>query len=103
MSYIYTFIRRDISDEQKIVQIGHACHEAGKRAAHDKRIPSLILLEAKDEEDIMDIGMKLDGRGIGFYTFHEPDNFIGYSAICTEPIEDGPDRDFFKRWDLFRF
>jgi len=30
MSYIYTFIRKDLSPEQRIVQIGHACYEAGK-------------------------------------------------------------------------
>jgi hypothetical protein len=31
MSYIYTFIREDISHAQRIVQIGHACYEAGKK------------------------------------------------------------------------
>jgi hypothetical protein len=30
-SYIYTFVRKDLSPEQRIVQIGHACYEAGKQ------------------------------------------------------------------------
>lgn len=46
MSYIYTFIRRDISPEQRIVQIGHACYEAGKKFQDEFGISSLILLEA---------------------------------------------------------
>jgi hypothetical protein len=46
MSYIYTFVRKDISPEQKIVQIGHACYEAGKRFQDNLGISSLILLEA---------------------------------------------------------
>lgn len=103
MSYIYTFIREDISAEQKIVQIGHACHEAGKRTSHDKEISSLILLSARDQEDLEDIAMRLDGKGIEFYMFYEPDNGMGYSAICTQPISDGNLRSFFRKWDLFRF
>lgn len=102
MSYIYTFIREDISHEQKIVQIGHACHEAGKRTT-DPNISSLILLSAKDQEDLESIAMRLDGKGIEFYMFHEPDNGMGFSAICTQPISDANLRGFFRRWDLFRF
>lgn len=103
MSYIYTFIREDISPEQKIVQIGHACHEAGKRASTDRDISSLILLSSRDQEDLERIAMKLDSRGIKFYMFHEPDNNMGFSAICTEPIYDSAIRSFFRKWDLFRF
>jgi len=102
MSYIYTFIREDISPEQKIVQIGHACHEAGKRTT-DREISSLILLSARDQEDLEDIAMKLDGKGIEFYMFYEPDNGMGYSAICTQPISDLESRNFFRKWKLFRF
>ncbi len=103
MSYIYTFVREDISPEQKIVQIGHACHEAGKRTSYDKNISSLILLSARDQEDLVDIAMKLDGKGIEFYMFHEPDNNMGFSAICTQPINDPNLRNFFRKWNLFRF
>lgn len=101
MSYIYTFIREDISPVQKIVQLGHACHEAGKRTV-DPNISSLILLSARDQEDLEHIAMKLDGKGIGFYMFHEPDNNMGFSAICTEPINDSNLRNFFSKWKLFR-
>ena len=102
MSYIYTFIREDLSPEQKIVQIGHACYEAGKLFRDDQGISNLVLLSAKDENALIDISEKLGMRGIKFYIFYEPDNSMGNSAICTEPIIENRDRNFFKKWNLFR-
>lgn len=51
-SYIYCFVRQDISPEQRIVQIGHACFEAGKRFRDPDHVSSLVLLSAKNEEEI---------------------------------------------------
>jgi len=51
-SYIYTFIREDISAAQKIVQTGHACYEAGKLFKDANGISNLVLLSAKNEDDI---------------------------------------------------
>lgn len=100
-SYIYTFIREDISFAQRIVQIGHACYEAGKLFNDSHGISSLILLSAKDEQEIKSIADKLNMRNIDFYAFFEPDNNMGYSAICTKPITDASERKFFRKWDLF--
>lgn len=102
MSYIYAFIREDISPEQRIVQIGHACYEAGKAFQDKCGISNLILLSAKDEADIKNIVRKLDRRGIDYYVFHEPDDGMGFSAICTRPITDERERSFFRKWELFR-
>ena len=102
MSYIYTFIRKDLSPEQRIVQIGHACYEAGKQFQDTQGISNLVLLEAEDENDLMEISAKLENRGIEHYTFHEPDYDTGYTAICTRPITDDRERSFFKKWDLFK-
>ena len=99
-SYIYTFIREDIPHAQKIVQIGHACFEAGKRFEEPDHISNLVLLSAKDEHDLKGIAEKIDRRGFEFYMFYEPDNDMGYSAICTQPLKDG--RSFFRKWDLYR-
>jgi hypothetical protein len=41
-------------------------------------------------------------RGIEYYTFFEPDNGMGFSAICTMPITEERDRKFFRKWDLFK-
>jgi hypothetical protein len=101
-SYIYTFIRKDISNEQKIVQIGHACYEAGKRFKND-HISNLVLLSAENEHDLKNIADELDLRGIDFYIFHEPDNDMGFSAICTRPVYEKRERSLFKRWNLFKY
>ena len=102
MSYIYTFIRKDLSPEQRIVQIGHACYEAGKLFNDNQGISSLVLLEAQNEEDLKSIAKKLDIRGIEFYMFYESDYDTGYTALCTRPITDDRERSFFKRWNLFK-
>lgn len=102
-SYIYTFIREDISPAQQIVQLGHACHEAGKLLNHPehKHVSSLILLSAKDEADLLNIAERIDCYGIQFYMFHEPD-MNSYTAICTRPVISQRERNFFQKWDLYR-
>ena len=108
-SYIYTFIREDLSPEQKIVQLGHACHEAGKLvpASEFKEPSTMILLSARDEDDLRMISRKIDCAGIDHYMFFEPDAMpngkrMGYSAICTRPVFTDRERAFFRKWDLYR-
>lgn len=104
MSYIYTFIREDLSPAQKIIQLGHACHEAGKMVgkAEYPTPSSLVLLSAKDEDDLIMISRKIDRAGIDHHMFFEPDNGMGYSGICTRPITSDRERSFFRKWDLYR-
>lgn len=109
MSYIYTFIREDISYAQKIVQLGHVCHEAGKILPREEYpgVSTMILLSAEDQNDLKTISMKLDCAGIDHYMFFEPDNMMngeqmGYSAICTRPIISSRERTFFCKWNLYR-
>jgi len=103
MSYIYMFIREDLSPEQKIVQIGHACYEAGKKFQDTNGISSMILLSAKDQDDLKRIADTIDGRGIEFYMFYEPDfGPMGYSALCTKPITERREQNFFRRWNLYK-
>lgn len=110
MTYIYCFIREDLTPEQRIVQLGHACHEAGKLIPKEesKDIPSLILLSAQDEDDLILIARKLDCAGIAHSMFYEPDcnrltgETMGYSAICTRPIMAPRERALFKEYNLFR-
>lgn len=100
-SYIYTFIRNDLSPEQRIVQIGHACYEAGKRF-EDVGISNLVLLHAENEMELEDIAYQLDMRGIDYYMFYEPDYGTGHTAICTRPITENRERKIFKTFELFK-
>ena len=101
-SYIYTFVRKDISYEQRIVQIGHACYEAGKIFQDNVGISNLILLSAEDGEDLINIANEIQEFGIDFFIFFEPDNDMEYSAICTRPVISTEEREFFRKWPLYR-
>lgn len=99
-THIYMFVREDISPEQKIVQCSHAAHEAGK-LEKGTDISSLVLLSVADEDELKKIAMRLDMLGINFYMFFEPDNEMGYSALCTCPVTES-ERKHFKKYKLFR-
>ncbi len=101
MTHIYTFVRKDLTAEQKIVQIGHVCFEAGKQFTDPSGISSLVLLESRDENDLLEIGKTLDEKGIDYYIFFEPDFDTGYTAICTRPVRE-KERSIFKKWKLFK-
>lgn len=99
--YIYTFIRRDLSHEQKIVQLGHATWEAGQVFDRPSKTASLVLLSAENEHDLKSIARKLDGKGIDYHMFYEPDYDTGYTAICTRVVTDERERAFFRKWELY--
>lgn len=99
--YIYTFIRKDLSTAQKIVQLGHATWEAGLVFEKPEVTASLVLLHANDESSLLGIAENLDAKGIEYVMFFEPD-INSYTAICTRPVYTKNERSFFKRWDLYR-
>ena len=98
--YIYTFIRNDLSNEQKIVQLGHATWEAGLVFDKPDEIASLVLLHAENEDNLLDIAQQLEEKGIEFVMFYEPD-ISSHTAICTRPVYMKNERSFFKRWELY--
>lgn len=98
--YIYTFIRQDLSAEQKIVQLGHATWEAGLIFDKPAETASLILLQACNEDALINIAQNLDEKHIEYVMFFEPD-INSYTAICTRPVYTKADRLFFKCWDLY--
>lgn len=101
--YIYAFVRKDIPLANQIVQVGHACHEAGTK--YGKKKPHLVLLEVRDEHDLMGVSNHAKKHGIKFEIFHEPDliedRVGGYTAMCTEPIK-GKRREAFKDCVLWK-
>ena len=99
--YIYTFIRDDLPFAQKIVQLGHATYEAGQLIEEPVSNTNLVLLHADHENDLLSIAEELDGKGIKFVIFFEPD-LPGYTAICTCPMYTTHERSFFKRFSLYK-
>jgi hypothetical protein len=85
----------------QIIQAAHATQEITKVTEHSDRTNHFILFEAKDENDLKRIKLKLDDRGIKSHMFFEPDFGTGNTAIATEPIY-GDDRKFFKKFKMYK-
>lgn len=85
----------------QIIQAAHATQEITKATEHSDKTSHFILFEAKDENDLKDIKLKLDDKGIKAHMFHEPDYDTGYTAIATEPIY-GDTRKFFRKFKMYK-
>jgi hypothetical protein len=99
--YVYVIIRRDLSFEQQIVQTNHACVAAARFYDNAVANTHLVLLEAKDEDELLMISKRLAAQDIGHEVFYEPDNAIGYSALATEPLINER-RKSLRRYRLYR-
>ena len=79
-------VRTDIPLADQIVQVGHACLEAGFKYPKPDEIINLVLLTVISEKQLFDSLGKLDATGINYALFYEPDDQMGYTAACTEPL-----------------
>lgn len=97
---MYVLVRRDIPVAQQIVQVGHACYEAGhKEALHQEAgayqkadNTHLIVMTVKDEIALEYAVEDLTVEGTMFW---EPDNNTGNSAWASVPVR-GKDREQFR-------
>lgn len=105
MKFVYSIIRKDIPLADQIVQSCHSSFHAGERYGEkDATIPSLILLEVKDEEELVHLSFKLSEKHIKYHIFFEPD--IGeeggeFTSLTTEPL-DQEQRKVFSNLRLWR-
>lgn len=105
--YIYVFVRADIPVIGQLVQVGHACYQAGAQFGQEE-VPHLILIGVPDEESLLGEARRVQRRGIRIEVFHETgvvyagrtDPVSGYTAACTEPLR-GDVRRWFKRYELY--
>jgi hypothetical protein len=95
--------------EQQIVQAAHATLEAGLKAGASsltfKETTSLILLEASNEEKLLQAHEHIINLGIDCALFYEPDDNLGYTpsytSFSTVPIT-AEHRHHFKKYRLFK-
>lgn len=100
--YTYIFVRTDISIEQQLVQASHAALEAGFTFEKPVQTSSIIMIPAKDQEELYAIGNRLELHSIKFHMFFEPDFGMGHSAIATEPINDIATRRKMRKYSLYK-
>lgn len=93
-------MRTDIPLADQIVQVGHACLEAGHQFEQPKAPCNLILLSVSSEKQLQLVVEQAELVGIRCAVFHEPDDSLGLTAACTEPITSGIRR-MFRRFPLW--
>ena len=82
------------------MQAGHACLAAGSRFGPPAEACNLVLLGVANERQLFEALERIQAAGIRCAVFHEPDDGIGYSAACTEPLA-GSRRRVFRRFSLW--
>lgn len=97
-SYIYVFIREDLSPSQRIVQSCHALLEASRLFSFNEH-PSIIVLKTKNEKALLKVIEYLKLHNIEHKEFKEPD--IGYelTAISTILVTE-EQRHIFRKYQL---
>lgn len=101
--YIYTFLRKDLTQAQSIIQAAHACFEMGlKQTDKYEDTCHLVLLATESQDSLGKIEKYLATNGIEFTTFYEPDDDLGKTAIATIPIQSKEQRKLFKKFQLWK-
>jgi len=94
-------VRTDLPLADQLVQVGHACLEAGRVFEQPGEPCNLVVLRVDSEQALREAATRCSLAGIRFVLFCEPDRGIGQSALCTEPIS-GSARAVFRRYELWR-
>lgn len=105
--YIYSWIRKDLSHTQRIIQTLHSGYELALniRPFDDGKPSSVVLFEVEDEDDIIAVHRFLLEEGFvsnkDFHVFFEPDRNDGWTSITTRPME-GLERGIFADFKLYK-
>jgi hypothetical protein len=100
LHYVYVLVRSDLPLADQLVQVGHACLEAGRRFCQPEAASHLVVLSVRSQAQLRDAVREAEAMGIRFALFEEPDDGMGHSAACTEPIT-GVHRPLFRRFRLW--
>ena len=84
---MYVLVRTDIPLADQIVQVGHACLDAGFKFSKPKEVIHLVVVRVESENQLLEILEKAALQGLEFALFHEPDNKLGFTAACTKPLK----------------
>ena len=96
-------VRRDLPLAAQIVQVGHACLEAGRRFVQATAAPChLVVLEVPHRAALLDAADRLDAAGLPYVLFWEPDDALGFTALATRPVTTEQERRLIRRYPLWR-
>lgn len=97
-TYSYIFIRKDLTNSQRIVQSSHAVFEAAK---WESKHPSLIALGVNNEVKLKAVMKYLLENEIQFKIFREPLFNNEITALVTEQLS-GERRNLLKKYQLIK-
>jgi hypothetical protein len=99
--HTYVLVRRDIPLADQVVQVGHACLEAGR---HFEQPPNgnMVVLSVRSEEMLLKTVAVTEQAGIKWALFYEPDAQMGHTAACSEPIENCETKRAFRKFQLWK-
>jgi hypothetical protein len=101
-THIYVFIRKDIPLSWQIVQSNHATFELGLKLSRKyAQPPSIVLIQIKDEKELLKAYEKIGSLGIHCEMFHEPYKQTGATSFATEPIFQNQ-RSLFSKYQLWK-
>ena len=102
MRHTYVLVRADIPLAQQLVQASHACLQAGARFPQPVEPCHLVILSVASQDHLRQAVEHLAGQGgIQMETFWEPDDALGFTASCSEPVS-GQARRWFRRYPLWK-
>ena len=97
----FALVRTDMELADQIVQLGHACLEAGRRFAWPNEPVTLVVCGAASAMELNDVLEDARLQDIKTAAFVEPDRDLGLTALCTEPLDRRGAR-CFRRLTLWR-
>jgi hypothetical protein len=87
-------VRTDIPLADQIVQVGHACLEAGFKFQKPDETIHLVVVGVESQTQLLTVLEGLRLRDVRYVMFFEPDNGLGFTAACTEPLSNRYRREF---------
>lgn len=97
-TYIYLFIRTDLSHAQQIIQMAHAVDSLNKPVSNP--VSNMVLFGIKSEEDLMLVDMELEDKEVLHEVFYEPD-IRSCTALATYPMK-GDSRKMFSKYKMLK-
>ena len=87
-------VRTDIPLTDQIVQVGHACLEAGFKFRKPSEIVNLVVVGIESKIHLLTTLERMSLSGVQFVLFREPDDQMGFTAACTKPLTIAYRREF---------
>ena len=102
--YIYIFVRKDLTPEQRNVQSCHAVAESGMLFVKDYDLAhphTMILIGVKNEKELVNAWIHVADQGVPSIMFYEPD-IDENTAFATRPVKE-EEREIFRSYKTLKY